>query len=172
MYDLGPTARRIFAPCFCSSFSHIPSHLLSYQDSHWLYPNSTHHLSQAAYVSCMQDSPRSGEQRSIKLSTVHSAYPGTTIMHTMIHVNIHAASCKRHWQEQSLSRTLDAMFRILPSSGLSTLSDLRSGVACMIVAIQLEVRISYDLDLILAGLPAGTPTSFTFYLASGYLTAS
>ena len=93
-------------------------------------------------------------------------------MHTMIHVDTHAASCKRHWSRQSLSRTLDPIFRILPSSGLSTLSDLRSGAGCLVVAIQLEVRVSCELDLILAGLPVGTPTSLTFHLALGYLALS
>ena len=129
-------------------------------------------MSQAAYVSCMQDSPRSGEQRAIRLSNMHPASSGATVMHTMIHVNTHAASCKRHWQDQSLSRTLVAIHRLLPSFGPSTLSDLRSGVGCMIVDMQLEVRFSCELYLILARLPVGTPTLLISHLGLGYLTAS
>lgn len=166
---LGETLFRAFA-----QVSRIfPATFFSFRDLYWLYPTSTHQrrkLHMSVVCKTVLGQASSGPLLSSRLCILH--LQETTIMHTMMHVNTHAASCKRHWQEQSLSRTLDAIFRILPSFGLSTLSDLRSGVGCMIVDIQLEVRISCELYLILAGLPVGTPTLLIFYIGLGYLTAS
>ena len=171
MKGFGARPRRDFVPCFCSSFSHFPSHPFFLWNLYWLYPTSAHHHCRKLHMSVVcrtvlggaSSDPLSSRLCILHIQELHHAYHDPC-RHTC---RLMRASLARAKLEQN-SR---CHFQ-LPALGLSTLSDLRSGVGCMIVAIQLEVRISCELDLILAGLPVGTPTSLTFYLGMGYPTAS